>query len=74
MQHSEILQHPMSTNDFQMLGMNHVAYVKQLTKGEGTPRFAVYAANGVEIALMEGDRDVAFATVRQHDMEPVSVH
>jgi len=64
----------MSANDFQMLGMNHIAYVKQLNKLEGSPKYAVHAANGVEIALMEGDRDVAFATVRQHDMEPVSVH
>ena len=74
MQHSEILQHPMSANYFQMLGINYVAYVKQLNKGEGSPRFAVYSANGVQIALVEGDRDVAFATVRQHDMEPVSLH
>ena len=74
MQHSEILQYPMSANDFQMLGMNHVAYVKQLNKGGGSPRFSVYAANGIEIALMEGNRDVAFATVRQYDLEPVSVH
>lgn len=73
MQPSETVEKTMSANDFQMLGMNHVAYVKELD-GTDSPRFGVYAANGIEIALMEVDRDVAFATVRQHDMEPVSVH
>jgi len=56
-----------------MLGMHHVAYVKKIG-GNDCTRFGVYAANGAEIALMDVDRDVAFATVRQHDMEPVSVH
>lgn len=73
MEYSETRQNPMSATDFEMLGMDHVAYVKQLGGGQ-TPRFGVYAANGAEIALMEADRDVTFATVRQNDMEPVSVH
>lgn len=73
MQYSETIQSPMSANEFEMLGMDHVAYVKKLAGG-GTPRFGVYAANGTEIALMEADRDVTFAAIRQNDMEPVSVH
>jgi len=73
MQHIETGHDPMSATDFEMLGMDHVAYVKLITGGE-SPRFGVYAANGAEIALMEADRDVAFAAVRQNDMEPVSVH
>lgn len=73
MQYSETRQSPMSANDFEMLGMDHVAYVKKLSGG-ASPRFGVYAANGAEIALMEADRDVTFAAVRQNDMEPVSVH
>lgn len=73
MQQSEVAEKTMSPADFEMLGMHHVAYVKKVGGGESS-RFGVYAANGVEIALMGGDRDVAFATVRQHDMEPVSVH
>ena len=56
-----------------MLGMDHVAYVKKVSDGT-SPKFAVHAANGAEIALMEADRDVTFAAVRQNDMEPVSVH
>ena len=73
MQYSETIQNPMSLTDFEMLGMDHVAYVKKITGGE-SPRFGVYAANGAEIALMEADREVTFAAVRQNDMEPVSVH
>jgi hypothetical protein len=40
---------------------------------DGAGAFAVHAANGTQIAVM-ADREVAFAVVRQHDMEPVSVH
>jgi hypothetical protein len=40
---------------------------------DGTSGYAVHAADGTQIALLP-DRDVAFATVRQHDLEPVSVH
>tara|TARA_R110002072_G_scaffold185280_10_gene342095 strand:+ start:5528 stop:5749 length:222 start_codon:yes stop_codon:yes gene_type:complete len=73
MQPSETEFNPMSATDFEMLGMDHVAYVKQVSTGK-SPKFAVYAANGAEIALMDADRDVTFAAVRQNDMEPVSVH
>ena len=73
MQHIETGHDPMSATDFEMLGMDHVAYVKNLGSDQ-TPRFGVYAANGTEIALMDADREVTFAAVRQNDMEPVSVH
>lgn len=73
MEYTETRQSPMSATDFEMLGMDHVAYVKKLGGGQ-TQRFGVYAANGTEIALMEADREVTFAAVRQNDMEPVSVH
>ena len=73
MQLNELESNPMSATDFEMLGMDHVAYVKKVSDGT-SPEFAVYAANGAKIALMEADRDVTFAVVRQNDMEPVSVH
>lgn len=73
MQPSESEFNPMSATDFEMLGMDHVAYVKEIFDGASL-KFAVYAANGAEIALMEADREVTFAAVRQNDMEPVSVH
>jgi len=73
MHQSEHDAHPMSQQDFAMLGIHQIAYVKPVGSG-GKVRFAVYAADGTEIANIENDRDVAFAAVRQHDMEPVSVH
>lgn len=73
MQPSETEFNPMSATDFEMLGMDHVAYVKEVSDGT-SPKFAVYAANGAKIALIDADRDVTFATVRQNEMEPVSVH
>ncbi len=63
---------PMSERELGLLGMQDVAYVKRVTI-DGTEAFAVHAADGTQIAVM-ADRDVACAVVRQHDMEPVSVH
>jgi hypothetical protein len=62
----------LSDNELGLLGMEDVAYVKRVVV-DGSDAFAVHAANGTQIAVM-ADREVAFAVVRQHDMEPVSVH
>ena len=37
------------------------------------PVFGIFAAVGTQVALLP-DRAIAFATVRQHELEPVSVH
>jgi hypothetical protein len=63
---------PMSAHELGLLGMQDIAYVKQVVV-DGRDQFAVHAADGTRIAVM-ANRDVAFAVVRQHDMEPVSVH
>ena len=55
-----------------LLGMEDVAYVKRVMV-DGAPAFAVHAADGAEIAVLP-DRDLAFAVVRQQDLQPVSVH
>ena len=60
------------SNDLMALGLNDIAYVKPAIV-EGKAAFAVYAADGTQMALF-ADRDVAFAAVRRHDMEPLSVH
>lgn len=62
----------LSPQEFGLLGMEDLAYVKPIAV-DGADAVAVYAADGTEIAVM-ADRDVACALVRQHDMEPVSVH
>ena len=62
----------LSARELGLLGMNDVAYVKHIVD-DGAAAFAVHAADGRRIAVL-GNRDLAFAVVRQNDMEPVSVH
>jgi len=71
MQISEELRHITAT-DLAMLGMQDIAYVKPVMV-EGTAGYAIHAADGTQMALT-GDRDIAFAVVRQNELEPVSVH
>jgi hypothetical protein len=61
-----------STNDLAILGMTDVAYIKGV-KGEDGTVYEIHAADGTPVAVVN-ERELAFATVRQHDMEPLSVH
>jgi hypothetical protein len=58
--------------EFALLGVQDVAYVKRVVVND-EPQFAIHAADGTAVAVMP-DRDVAFAVVRQNELEPVSVH
>lgn len=62
----------MTAQDLAMLGMQDIAYVKRVMV-DGNTGFAIHAADGTQMALI-GDRDIAFAVVRQNELEPVSVH
>lgn len=62
----------LSARELGLLGVQDVAYVKHVVV-DGSNAFAVHAADGTQIAVLP-DRALAFAVVRQHDMEPVSVH
>jgi hypothetical protein len=62
----------MSITDFALYGAQQIAYVKPVVI-EGEKLFAIFAADGQELAVIES-RDLAVATVRQNDMEPLSVH
>ena len=62
----------MTANDLAMLGMQDIAYVKPVVV-EGKHGYAIHAADGTQMALV-GDRDLAFAVVRQNELDPVSVH
>jgi hypothetical protein len=62
----------LSANELGMLGMNDVAYIKRVVE-DGAEAFAVHAADGTKMAIVS-NRDLAFAAVRQNDMEPLSVH
>lgn len=63
---------PISNQDLMILGLQQVAYIKPILV-DGHAAYAVHAADGTEMAVLP-DREVAFATVRRHDLEPLSVH
>ena len=62
----------LSTEQLQALGMAQMAYVKPVVV-DGEAAFAIHAADGTPMALA-GDREVAFAAIRQHEMTPTLVH
>jgi len=62
----------LSAKELSLLGMDDVAYVKRIVEN-GVEAFAVHAADGTRVAVI-ANRDLAFAVVRQNDLEPVSVH
>ncbi|MFI4988991.1 MAG: DUF1150 family protein [Alphaproteobacteria bacterium] len=55
-----------------VLGVQQLAYVKSVSEN-GVDAYAVFAADGTQLGVM-ASREVAFATLRQNDLEPVSVH
>lgn len=62
----------MSDHDLAVLGLQFVAYVKPAVE-YGSTAYAIYAADGTEIAVME-DQATALAAIRSHDLEPVRLH
>ena len=62
----------LTATELGLLGMNDIAYIKPVIE-DGVAGFAVHAADGTRMAVIT-NRDLAFAVVRQNDMEPVSVH
>jgi len=62
----------LSSKDFASFGLGDLAYVKRVETEDGEG-FAIHAADGTPLAVLS-ERDIAFATIRQNDLEPVSVH
>jgi len=62
----------MSSRELALFGMQDLAYVKAVLIN-GVTTFAVHAADGTQITVLP-DREIALATLRQHDLEPLSVH
>ena len=63
----------MPAEEFAALGMQNLAYIKAKAPEGDRVRYAIHTADGAEVAVVAG-REVAFATVRQNDLEPLSVH
>jgi hypothetical protein len=62
----------LSARELALFGMQDLAYVKSVSVN-GVIEYAVHAADGTQIAVLP-DREIAFATVRTHELEPLSVH
>ncbi len=60
-----------SQQDLMALGVSDLAYVKPI-EIEGQRLFAVYTADGTQVTVLP-TREVAIATIRRHDLEPVSI-
>ncbi len=58
--------------EFAHLGMQQIAYVRRVIVDD-QPAYEIHAADGQAMGVLR-DRDTAFAAVRQHELEPVSVH
>ena len=61
-----------SLHDLSVLAIEDIAYVKPNVVA-GEKYFSIHAADGTQLGITY-DRDTAFVAVRQHDLEPVSVH
>jgi hypothetical protein len=62
----------MSPRDLMALGVSDLAYVRPV-KIEGQSLFAVYTADGTQVAVLPS-REAAVVTIMRHDLEVVSVH
>lgn len=62
----------LTARELQALGVSQLAYIKSVMV-DGEAAFSIHAADGTQMALT-GDREVALAAVRQHEMIPASVH
>ncbi|RAU23648.1 DUF1150 domain-containing protein [Paramagnetospirillum kuznetsovii] len=71
-QHDGMAAEIMTTADLASWGLPIVAYVRH--QGEqGAGSWTIHAADGTTIGAAP-DRATAFAAVRQHELEPLSVH
>jgi hypothetical protein len=58
--------------DLAVLGLQDMAYLRSVTY-EGADGYGIFTADGTQVAFAP-TRALAEAAVRQHELEPVSVH
>ena len=66
------VRNSLSLHDLGLYGLETIAYIKPVTV-DGHIYHSVHAADGTPLIVI-AERDLAFATVRQHNLEPASVH
>jgi hypothetical protein len=62
----------LSANDLLVFGLNDIAYLKP-AEVNGQSVYAIHAADGSQLAFV-ANREVGFAAMQQHELEPVSLH
>jgi hypothetical protein len=62
----------LTPKDLLMLGIKDMAYVKNI-EVDGETAVALFAANGLQIAVME-DRETAVAAAWQNGLAPMTLH
>ena len=67
---AEKLRH-ITPQDFAAMGMQQLAYIRPAVVN-GTTVFTIHAADGTQIG-MAPSWDIAFAAVKQHELEPVAL-
>ncbi len=55
-----------------MVGLETMAYIKQVTRGEFA-QFAVFAADGTQLAVFD-DFETAHYNAVKHNLAPASIH
>ncbi|MDX9689848.1 MAG: DUF1150 family protein [Proteobacteria bacterium] len=65
-------QTPLTKEDFVAFGIEDTAYVRPVIVN-GRKIHVIHAADGTILTAVS-DRDIAFITIRQYEMNPVSVH
>lgn len=68
----------MSEADFASWGLPELAFVKRVlvansSSGGLSEGWSIHAADGTHMGLAPS-RELAFAAIKQHELEPVSVH
>ena len=71
-QNQEDIWQLLPPDEFAALGLENLAYVKP-KPADGRQLYAIHTADGSEVAVVEG-RELAFATITQNELEPLSVH
>jgi hypothetical protein len=61
-----------SPKEFAYWGLQDMAYIRRVTVND-QPAYSIHAADGTPMGVMQRF-DVAQVAVRQHDLEPLSVH
>ena len=64
---------PLAEEAFLGLGAKQIAYVKEINLPDGAHAFGIFSADGKPMAAAPSV-ELAQALIRQHDLEPASVH